>query len=437
MDGEKPSAWDDVQIEYVHRIIDELGIKNFLETGTFQGNTSLYFWRHGLKVYTVEISRESFLECVERFKGTDIEAVNMDSVEYLKEFLKRGREDTLYYLDAHWGHLPLRDELSLILKLPHFIIIVHDVQVPNQPQFSFQNDVNERFVHTPLPEGTTRIFPRYNTPNRYWPGYLVGYCILSRGYPLIKDDRFTFETPDFSGSPGETKANKPMKILIGVTSYKIHVNQPHNLYEYTAKCLNSLLRQKSRWDQAILLIDDGTEEWALKKLREDCPGDWRLVHNQTIGSFSKCLNLLARTAWEEGRDWAMWSHNDCEFTNPNTMEDLYEFLSPISINEPKLIWGQWTCPFGIRGTEAPWVTCFVINKAWWDKIGPFDERYKLYWEWDYEYRMGLAGLKHTRIYDWKPGVHYLSKTQGNFMEELPSTGEDKERFKEKWGFPVW
>lgn len=189
--GEKPSAWDDIQIEYVKKLIDELGIKNFFETGTYKGNTSLYFWRRGLKVYTAEISKKFFNECVELFKGTNIEAVNVRSIQYLKQFLEKSIENTLFYLDAHWGDIPLKAELSELLKLDRFVIIVHDVQIPNQPQFSFDIDVSSSFLHTPLPEGTAIVFPKYHTQNKNWPSYLTGYFILSKGYSLIRDDRFT------------------------------------------------------------------------------------------------------------------------------------------------------------------------------------------------------------------------------------------------------
>jgi len=122
VDGKRPTAWDDIQIEYINKLIDEHGITDFLETGTYQGNTSLYFWRRGLKIHTVEMNREYFNMCRKRFKGTDIEAVNMDSRLYLKQFLSRGVNKVIYYLDAHWEDCPLEDEIDQLLQQSSFLM---------------------------------------------------------------------------------------------------------------------------------------------------------------------------------------------------------------------------------------------------------------------------------------------------------------------------
>lgn len=191
----------------------------------------------------------------------------------------------------------------------------------------------------------------------------------------------------------------------------------------------------------MLLVDDETEEWALKKLREDCPGNWRLIHNESIGSHGKAMNIIANLAWREGNNWMMYIHNDCKVTNPNAMEDLYRIIENLGLNaRPVLVQGEVVCM--VEGKPFPhsssWF-CFAINKLWWDAIGPWDERYRLFWDWDYEYRMHMAGLRgqqnHVRP-GWNVGIHNLSSTLQKYPEARAQP-QDKERFKEKWGFPVW
>jgi hypothetical protein len=192
-----PSGWDAIQIEYVNKLIDKTGIVHLFETGTYLGVSSRYFHEKRLKVHTSEINPSYFESARNKLKGLDIEMCNIDSKEHLRWFLNRGLDNVLYYLDAHWDFAcPLKEELNLILALPKFLILVHDVPVPNKPEYIYEGSIidiwNEYLKNDTFPIGTTMIYPKYDDKNIHPPYKLVGYCIISKGYPLIMDDRFMF-----------------------------------------------------------------------------------------------------------------------------------------------------------------------------------------------------------------------------------------------------
>ena len=186
--------WDYIQTTYTFRLLKEYRIRNFFETGTFEGNTSLFFNDLGFNVYTAENNHERVELCRKKFRGTDIELYEGDSVEYLRQFLTRDVSDVFYYLDAHerGDKIPLKQELQLLFTQPKFLAMVHDVSVPNQPQFTHGQDVSDGFHSTEIPNDVVRIYPKYiTTPNPYLKTRTVGYCILTKGYPIVCDGNFT------------------------------------------------------------------------------------------------------------------------------------------------------------------------------------------------------------------------------------------------------
>jgi hypothetical protein len=135
------------------------------------------------------------MEASGTFKGLDIEQINADSREYIKWIINRGYDDVLFYLDAHWEDtIPLAEELNEIMKQPKFLVILHDVAVNDQRQFVCEPGVDyiwrKYMLGDAIPIGTTAILPKYNIMNHHPPHYLVGYCIISKGYPQIDDPRF-------------------------------------------------------------------------------------------------------------------------------------------------------------------------------------------------------------------------------------------------------
>lgn len=186
--------WDGVQTEYLFNLLREFGITNVFESGTFEGDTSLRFWELGFKVFTVENNPQRARLCRQKFRGTNIEFYVGDSAEYLAKFLMRRIPNVFYYLDAHQRgeELPLKKELQLLFTQRSFLAMVHDIRVFNQSQFTYGDDITYEFYSTQIPKDVKQIFPRYVTsPNNHLKHRTIGYCILSKGYPIIPNNDFT------------------------------------------------------------------------------------------------------------------------------------------------------------------------------------------------------------------------------------------------------
>jgi len=116
-------------------------ISNFIETGTYKGDTSSWAADYFMKVVTIEASEEFYNASLERFqreKKTNIYLYKGISSDILSDFDKLEInylvEPTIFWLDAHWSrgntfgketNHPLLKELSLIRqsKVGHFIFI--------------------------------------------------------------------------------------------------------------------------------------------------------------------------------------------------------------------------------------------------------------------------------------------------------------------------
>ncbi|MEI8233358.1 MAG: hypothetical protein WCH57_01585 [Verrucomicrobiota bacterium] len=133
------------------RILQEaLPIKNFVETGTFQGDTIANLLPLFESIHSVELSAEYHGAAVERFAGcTNVHlhlGASRDALGTIMENL--GGCPTLFWLDAHWcaashtageiSQCPLLEELRVIGRLhPNSVIMIDDARYflcsPPQP----------------------------------------------------------------------------------------------------------------------------------------------------------------------------------------------------------------------------------------------------------------------------------------------------------------
>ena len=127
-------------------IIDDLDVKNYIETGTYRGLTTSFvsIKRPNLNIYTVESDYKTFEKTSEYLKDyTNIHMVYGNSIDFLKDLtvsLKDKDDVSLYYLDAHWDSShPLRTELEIIRDASNGleIIAIDDFRVPNRPSLYF------------------------------------------------------------------------------------------------------------------------------------------------------------------------------------------------------------------------------------------------------------------------------------------------------------
>jgi len=104
-----------IKIETLKKYIN----KNFVETGTATGNTSLNALSVGFEeIWTTEVDEERIPICKERLNDIDkIHFYTNDSREFLKNVVKNINGPITFWLDAHtnsWS--PILEELDIIIS---------------------------------------------------------------------------------------------------------------------------------------------------------------------------------------------------------------------------------------------------------------------------------------------------------------------------------
>ena len=114
----------------------------FVETGTFEGESTAQVLPLFEQIYTVELAEEYYLKAAQRFEGM---ATVQTSHDRSDQFLNRLRptlrdRSVLYWLDAHWcvadetageeSQCPLLEELAAIGSLnPESVILIDDARL--------------------------------------------------------------------------------------------------------------------------------------------------------------------------------------------------------------------------------------------------------------------------------------------------------------------
>jgi hypothetical protein len=103
----------------VQRIIKQIPFDNFVETGTFEGNSSFWAAGHFKKVFTIEIdpamskATASKPDCPK-----NIEFLVGDSKDILPQLAKKLSGRSFFWLDGHWcGGLKTDDECPLMKEI--------------------------------------------------------------------------------------------------------------------------------------------------------------------------------------------------------------------------------------------------------------------------------------------------------------------------------
>ncbi|MBD3881927.1 hypothetical protein IFO70_09185 [Phormidium tenue FACHB-886] len=119
-----------------------LPLSTFIETGTFEGDSTAQVLPFFEQIHTVELSQEYYLKAAERFAGEAAVQVYHDSSEQFLRRLQPSLQDrsVLYWLDAHWcvadetageaSQCPLLDELEAIGSLnAESVILIDDARL--------------------------------------------------------------------------------------------------------------------------------------------------------------------------------------------------------------------------------------------------------------------------------------------------------------------
>ena len=130
-----------INLEFLKNIqTDYKNYPNFIETGTFMGETVLHMEQYFSNLHTIEIKEEFYQNVKNNYKGNKINFHLGDSGDILSEILPNINDKSIIFLDGHWSagntgkgkkDCPLYEELDTILSdhKDEAIIIIDDVRL--------------------------------------------------------------------------------------------------------------------------------------------------------------------------------------------------------------------------------------------------------------------------------------------------------------------
>lgn len=111
----------------------------FVETGTNYGGTIFGVENIFDELYTIELKKEFYEYCKNKYTGNKINFILGDSSKVFVDLIPKLEKNTVFYLDAHWSaqntakgdkENPLLEELEQINKIKaHAIIIIDDYRL--------------------------------------------------------------------------------------------------------------------------------------------------------------------------------------------------------------------------------------------------------------------------------------------------------------------
>jgi hypothetical protein len=173
-------------------LVVEAGCDLFVETGTSHAATAIGVSRYlNIPVWSCENSRsDHIVSRLVTLGMADVSLACAHSIAFLSSVVPKIASDSrqpIFYLDAHEGRLdshslPLVEELSLILGLRSFVVIIDDFQVPRRDGFVFGSyggaSINLSLIQSTMKSGGVSrcYFPAYEPD--YETGFVTGYCVL-------------------------------------------------------------------------------------------------------------------------------------------------------------------------------------------------------------------------------------------------------------------
>lgn len=123
--------------DIVKKIVQYKAINNFIETGTYKGDSSFWAANFIKNVYTIEIDPEiSRLTSERQDCPENIKFLIGDSREILPEVVRELKGNSFFWLDGHWctgaggkdDECPVLDEIRAIGKLIDPVIFIDDAR---------------------------------------------------------------------------------------------------------------------------------------------------------------------------------------------------------------------------------------------------------------------------------------------------------------------
>jgi hypothetical protein len=166
-----------------------------VETGTYRGESTLFFATAGCPVYSSEMNpRYMGYAQVRLWSRSNVSLFRGDSREFLRRLIQDSnvsKDRVFFYLDAHWhDDLPLREEIDLIFR--HWarpVVMVDDFQVPDDSGYQF-DDYGEgkrlslEYLDSVAHLGFTPFFPALPSSEE------IG---LKRGWVILAGDGFSID----------------------------------------------------------------------------------------------------------------------------------------------------------------------------------------------------------------------------------------------------
>jgi len=121
--------------ELILQLAERYGLRDFIETGTYHGSTSVWAASHFDNVITIEYSQKIYEETVAKHgKIQNINFIFGDSRSVLKTIVPKLSRPAIFWLDSHWSggktygknnECPLIEEIRVINmpKCAHFLFI--------------------------------------------------------------------------------------------------------------------------------------------------------------------------------------------------------------------------------------------------------------------------------------------------------------------------
>lgn len=175
--------------DYLKPFLTQFNIVSCIETGTYKGDSTLWFADHLPEVHTIENNGALFEQNKAAFANKpQIRAHLGNSPTVMQTLLKSWSADKrcAFYLDAHWNdYWPLNDELMQIAQSEcrdNCLILIDDFQVPNRPDIPFDSyhgqPLNFQFVEQALRAALPHLHYEYYAPpheHRSTRGRLLAY----------------------------------------------------------------------------------------------------------------------------------------------------------------------------------------------------------------------------------------------------------------------
>ena len=146
------------------KLKQKFNIENVVETGTYEGDTTIFLAKNFKNVFSIECNQETILKAILNIKNANVNAhlIFGKSEEVFNVLLPKINNNTIFYLDAHWyAHCPLRDELNLIKKFNlKPVIAIHDFYVPGSKTLGYDSYNNQSFTYEWIKDDLDLIYEK-------------------------------------------------------------------------------------------------------------------------------------------------------------------------------------------------------------------------------------------------------------------------------------